>query len=138
MKCCQLITLFVFLAIPKLLKCSLCPKEFKARRFLLQHQITHSDIKRFVCSICGKAWKKKYHMEVHYLSHLSEKDRPVQCEQCPKRFINKTVLKQHMACHSDVKAFACEFCGNKYKAKHHLSIHAKKNHPEMFSQPENS
>lgn len=138
MKWCQLITLFVFLAIQKFLKCSLCPKEFKARRFLLQHQITHSDIKRFVCSICGKAWKKKYGLEVHSLSHLAQEDRPVQCKQCPKRFINKSVMKQHMAYHSDVKPFACEFCENKYKVNKDLSKHMKEKHPEMLNQPKNS
>lgn len=70
---------------------------------------------------------------MHILSHLSAAERPIQCELCSKRFIDKSQFRRHLPYHSDVRAFPCEFplCGMKYKTKNDLRKHVKRVHQKL-------
>ena len=51
-------------------------------------------------------------------------------EGCKKTFQHYYRLKQHLVCHSPVKAFKCEECFRSYKRQSDLKRHLKKGHVE--------
>lgn len=70
-------------------------------------------------------------MKRHYLGHLEI--RPVACQLCPKRFIDKDALARHMPYHSDVRAFPCDFCGSMFKTRNDVGKHITRMHRELLA-----
>jgi len=47
----------------------------------------------FSCQYCNKHFGRKKHLEIHELTHF--KDKPFQCNSCPRSFVQKGNLKTH-------------------------------------------
>ncbi|XP_061713737.1 zinc finger protein 155-like [Cydia pomonella] len=79
--------------------------------------------KREVCEECGKSFRN---VKKHALQHRPRGERQaIQCEACPKTFINKTSLKNHYKnTHLGIKS-KCDICN---KVVIHLSVHKMQVH----------
>lgn len=60
---------------------------------------TEDPSRPFACSICPKRFRMKHHLKEHNLIHSGE--MPFSCHLCPKRFNRSYTLKNHMKLHSN-------------------------------------
>ncbi|KAJ8958069.1 hypothetical protein NQ318_002082 [Aromia moschata] len=84
-------------------KCNLCLQGYKYRKSLDIHMAKiHGTghvkiperVKKFFCHICAKAYSSNSRLQKHIRSHNGE--RPFQCSDCDKTFIDKSYVKQHL------------------------------------------
>ena len=50
------------------------------------------------------------------------------CDECPKIFPSRSVLKKHKRIHSDAMAFSCEICQQPFKYKGSVNRHVREQH----------
>ena len=63
------------------------------------------------CSTCGEMFSDK-RMRRHVMSkHTSNDEKPFKCTLCPKGFLTKTTLIEHVNTHTGERPNICSFCG---------------------------
>jgi len=63
--------------------------------------------------ICEKKFIKKSILKDHIQRH--EGVKPYVCDDCPKCFCTAFELRKHQLVHSDYKGFCCGLCGKDFK-----------------------
>ncbi|XP_013073720.2 B-cell lymphoma 6 protein homolog isoform X25 [Biomphalaria glabrata] len=81
-----------------------------------------------ICSFCGCSVSTPFLLKQH-ISYNHSEQLPFKCEICGKGFISYSGLRHHKRTHLGW-LFPCEFCGAKFKHKHHMKDHVKKFHPK--------
>lgn len=108
----------------KTFECSLCPKVFKSKQNLIDHENCHLGVRCFKCEICLKTFNTKTHLDVHIKSHGSQAN--VACPVCNKILKSKIYLKTHLKTHDDsLKNYKCDTCKKKFIQKSDLQKHMK-------------
>ena len=127
------------------LSCEICGKEFKNSKFLSNHLERHTkedidglqpDEEEFCCELpipekenipCGKIFKLKCNLERHIkTSHMQIKQH--QCNDCGKKFVDSTRLKEHRWIHTDHRPIKCTVCDKGFRHQNHLRHHMAKIH----------
>uniref|UniRef100_A0A3P9ALR3 C2H2-type domain-containing protein n=1 Tax=Esox lucius TaxID=8010 RepID=A0A3P9ALR3_ESOLU len=85
------------------------------------HNIIHTEKKRFRCGDCGKSFNRRGHLTEHVQTHTGEK--PFSCGNCGKRFNRKRNLNVHLLTHTREQQFNCRVCGKIYKYNRSLIVH---------------
>jgi KRAB domain-containing zinc finger protein len=107
----------------KPVKCPDCPLYFSPYHLKLHSNKVHG-ASIPTCGICGVKSTTNSMIVAHQRRvHLKEKN--VQCKECDAKFYDMTVLRKHMATHSDVKQFECSFCKKKFKRRNALTAHER-------------
>lgn len=107
--------------------CELCGKSFRLKVQLGYHVTAiHTKIRAFKCTMCPKDFLKKRDLTDHIKSHLNIRDKI--CETCGKGFSNCHSLIRHRQIHSEVKKFACKLCDAKFHQFVGLNGHMKRTH----------
>ena len=111
----------------KLFKCNSCRKCFLFNSMLRQHNRRHICQKLFKCFYgrCNNRYKHPQDLERHIDTHQAVK---FDCEMCDKSFSQKHLLKRHSVVHSNVCAYKCEHCREKFHHYNQLDRHHKKCH----------
>ncbi|XP_055307794.1 gastrula zinc finger protein XlCGF52.1-like [Sitodiplosis mosellana] len=103
--------------------CTLCPKRFKEKRSLLGHMKIHVKEFLFHCSGCLQGFDGKEEKTEH---ETNCKVVRYECYLCKDSFGSlKTNMVNHMRVHSGDKPFECEECSKKFVQKHNLNKHMK-------------
>jgi KRAB domain-containing zinc finger protein len=139
--------------------CDLCNKKFSRKQCLDAHKLTHAG-RKFICDLCSSEFSHKQnlrrHIEENHLSvvtilncsecpyeskssknfrkHEKIHNKQFACKICDKKFATQWILNQHIAVHSDVKAFKCNQCNYSGKTKNNLYSH-KRTHSKPIKCP---
>lgn len=133
--------------------CKICQVRFQIWRIARNHVANyHLREKSYLCNICGKSFIEKCNYNTHMKCH---KERPFQCENCPRKFATEeerrihdegqhagrerkyqcgncnkmflqlSHLKQHVLIHADEKPYRCKFCNKGYARPDNCASHEK-------------
>ncbi|XP_061727500.1 zinc finger protein 91-like [Cydia pomonella] len=127
-------------AARQLYPCAHCGKRFQWRGNLLRHLQSHTARANgeLVCTPCNRTFSSvatyKQHMRLSR-AHVSEQDFPHACDECGRRFANKTRLQDHVDWdHRRHFAHHCTQCQKVFKSHTSLYLHKqvvhKKEHAE--------
>nr|XP_019527121.2 zinc finger protein 235 [Aedes albopictus] len=111
--------------------CPLCGKSLKEgclQGHLERHRQNEMDIK---CKFCDKRSPTVHAMRQHIQSAHTKQERKHKCTTCDKAFMRASTLKAHMATHSGVFPFPCEFCDKRCRTVANLYWHRSVHHPEQ-------
>jgi uncharacterized Zn-finger protein len=78
----------------KNISCKICNKGFYMQSNLLDHMITHEQLKVHKCDVCAKSFARKECYKAHYRIHTGE--RPYSCGLCKATFVQRASLRFHM------------------------------------------
>ncbi|XP_017132908.1 myoneurin [Drosophila elegans] len=112
--------------------CDICSRSFAFGNQLAIHKRTHDEkhvAKPFVCEFCGKSFKQKIQMTTH-VTAVHTKIRAFKCHMCPKDFLTKRDLKDHVKAHLNIRDKVCEVCQKAFTNANalvkHRHIHKEK------------
>lgn len=100
-----------------------------ASTMLVKQTYTKNEAGQFVCGECGVTKVRQNTMSYHMKTHTGERTHA--CAHCPKAFIQKSGLTQHMAqAHPKEGSvvWACPCCDHKARMKPNLLIHIGRVH----------
>ncbi|EDW61881.1 zinc finger protein 41 [Drosophila virilis] len=107
--------------------CEQCGKAFRLRSQLKLHVTAiHTKIRAFKCTMCPKDFLKKVDLSDHIKSHLNIRDKI--CTTCGKGFTSCHSLIRHRQIHSEIKKFVCKLCEARFSQFVGLNSHMKRTH----------
>ncbi|XP_037827710.1 putative zinc finger protein 730 [Lucilia sericata] len=98
--------------------CRFCPKVCNSAGNLKMHvRNMHERAKDFACRFCDRTFAKADTKKYHEMTHTGEK--PHQCKECGKRFVQPAALRTHRKIHLRQKANleVKEKCGQKIEGR---------------------
>uniref|UniRef100_A0A182KA94 C2H2-type domain-containing protein n=1 Tax=Anopheles christyi TaxID=43041 RepID=A0A182KA94_9DIPT len=113
-------------------QCQYCQKWFNGKYNLNKHiRFLHNEQGQvFRCDICAHESPNSRALSYHKQRvHVQEKH---ECEHCGKRFKRKLYLREHIASHTNVPLYTCEYCGMKFNSHANHFTHRKNKHPEEW------
>ena len=103
-------------------RCGKCSKMFSTPRQLKEHQVAHSDVRKFRCHICDKSFKRKWNYILHMKSVHSDV-KNFQCHVCGRRFNRDSSCNRHVETHFGIKNFKCTVCDRSFLRYEHARRH---------------
>ncbi|KAI4491839.1 PREDICTED: zinc finger protein 26 isoform X2 [Polistes canadensis] len=118
---------------PRPIQCPKCPKRFKSKFYLTEHDNVHKGIRPYSCTECEQSYHHKVSLQIHRKSHLPPQN--LACEYCGKVFPYRTRLLSHIASvHlKNRRNFRCRFCYNLYSSLTVLNEHVKTRHATTYT-----
>ena len=118
---------------PRPIQCPKCPKRFKSKFYLMEHDNVHKGVRPYSCTDCGQSYHHKVSLQIHMKSHLPPQN--LACEYCGKVFPYRTRLLSHVASvHlKNRRNFRCRFCYNLYSSLSVLNEHIKTRHATTYT-----
>lgn len=118
---------------PRPIQCPKCPKRFKSKFYLAEHDNVHKGVRPYSCTNCGQSYHHKVSLQIHMKSHLPPQN--LACEYCGKVFPFRTRLLGHIASVHMKKRrnFRCRFCYNLYSSLAVLNEHIKTRHATTYT-----
>uniref|UniRef100_A0A8D8I8F6 Zinc finger protein 555 n=1 Tax=Culex pipiens TaxID=7175 RepID=A0A8D8I8F6_CULPI len=84
-----------------------------------------------VCDICGTALRHKHSLEIHLARHTGVPS--FSCEYCSSSFFTNTELKNHVkSIHTTGEFFRCSECGSSFKSKKLLNQHLESHQERKY------
>ncbi|CAG0887431.1 unnamed protein product [Cyprideis torosa] len=107
-----------------LLECAVCPKTFRYKRNLVNHQASFHGIGgKFMCATCGKNFVSRSGLAQHEKTHSGANKATHKCDICGKALTSSYNLKMHVArehkggVQNDPelsRLVACKICGKEF------------------------
>ncbi|XP_037827362.1 zinc finger protein 888-like isoform X2 [Lucilia sericata] len=111
--------------------CTICKKIFNLKSSLDGHLFRYHQIGdlSFKCDECGKKFSQKTILQQHV--QRMHASRKYRCEFCDKLFATKSEQNFHTRIHTDEKPHVCEFCGKSFRIKTQLGYHVTAVHTKI-------
>lgn len=118
---------------PRPMQCPKCPKRFRSKFDLTEHDNVHKGVKPYRCSDCSQSYHHKVSLQMHVKSHQPPQN--LACEYCGKVFPFRTRLLSHIgSVHlKNRRNFRCRFCYNLYSSLAVLNDHVKSRHATTYT-----
>ncbi|XP_072933191.1 uncharacterized protein [Epargyreus clarus] len=75
------------------------------------------------CDVCGKILSNKSNLKAHKICHTDL--RPYKCDECPASFKGHSALFQHKKIHSGETPYHCEYCPKRFSRRTGLVNHIR-------------
>ncbi|XP_058976036.1 myoneurin isoform X2 [Musca domestica] len=113
------------------MRCDVCGARFVNEKILKSHMaLKHPEggIVEYTCHVCGKVSlnMRSHRRHVQYNHEMTSK---YECHLCPKRFKQRTALKEHLAHHSQTPLYTCTYCPMQFISSGNMHAHRKNAHP---------
>ena len=106
-----------------LCKCELCDQTFKSLAELYQHKgKVHFKTQCPNCGLMVSNNNLKYHI---LQKHTPDNEKPHQCHQCGKGFVQRYLFDDHMNIHTGDKPHKCKYCPASFASKGTMLMHQK-------------
>lgn len=115
-------------------QCEHCGKWIQERHYSTHIKNHFTPPEPVTCDTCGRECKSKKLLQKHNRKHHSPWSKKHQCSYCPKTFTEIICLREHMATHTGVSLYHCEFCGAQFKSNGNYSAHKRRLHPVEYGQ----
>lgn len=113
--------------------CETCGKSYKNRYCLMQHQLSHSNEKKYECNICFQKFVYAASIRRHKLNIHSQIKR-YKCEICDKVYSTASALKDHAYVHNgQPKPYFCQICNKDFHHPSQLKIHMSRHTGERIN-----
>lgn len=85
-----------------------------------------------ICSQCNKQFAHHKNLQRHIREEhiLGRRHR---CEFCNKGFLNLKCLKEHVAIHTGLPNYICEYCEATFKSNGNFCAHKRRLHPVEYA-----
>lgn len=130
--------------------CQLCNKFFRLPSTLDTHMKLHDEERLFACNECDDTFRNEKNLSNH-INVVHRNNKPHKCDvsnkkndisdfkknkrkktkdtllfqQCTKRFLFPSQLREHMTKHTGEFPYECTMCTNKYRLKKSLDVHMR-------------
>ncbi|XP_073812573.1 uncharacterized protein isoform X17 [Musca autumnalis] len=114
-------------------QCSYCGKWYSTRGTLQTHVLNmhiYTD-REHRCEICGFVSTTRS-AKLKHIRFKHRIEKKFKCGMCEKAFKVPTLLREHMAIHTGVDLYKCEWCPTTFKSKSNRINHCKRHHPEEY------
>ncbi|XP_033764012.1 uncharacterized protein LOC117345137 [Pecten maximus] len=115
--------------------CPHCYKGFKSRQQLTQHNLVHTNVRKYHCKFCERSFKQLSHLHQHHRIHTGEKPYRCPLEGCDRAFPQLSNLQHHIRNHDKLvdSQFQCHLCDRAYPNEATLKAHNTRTH--LHSKP---
>lgn len=97
--------------------------EYQVNEFEPTPVIEPSKSRKYACTLCPKTFVKRSNLIDHL--HLHANIRQYHCTMCPKKFTQKGNLVAHVRCHTDDRPYVCQYCEKRFTQGTALKIHIR-------------
>ncbi|OXA47634.1 Zinc finger protein 26 [Folsomia candida] len=110
--------------------CTLCGKEFEAKRDLELHINTHTTEKAYICPNCGRGFAHRTSLKNHEATHLAKSTRRIfKCDLCPHKSLSRPDLLSHVQIvHENRRNYLCTFCDKRFSTSGNMKLHVEARH----------
>uniref|UniRef100_A0A182JY45 Transcription factor grauzone n=1 Tax=Anopheles christyi TaxID=43041 RepID=A0A182JY45_9DIPT len=113
-------------------QCDQCSKWFDSKVNLRNHiKGVHDGAGPMQCDECQHVSPNRRALANHKLRAHGRK-QSFECEHCGKKLNTKLTLKEHMASHTNIPLYSCEFCGITFNSNANKYVHRKSKHPQEW------
>lgn len=114
------------------IQCTLCFRYLKNSHVMVAHMRRHDEAKlNLACEICGQPAPNYDAMNEHKrVVHVLVRPHP--CTMCDRTFSKPRYLREHMATHTGIDLYFCDYCPASFKCRPSFYAHRKKNHYEEY------
>ncbi|KAJ6641733.1 Transcription factor grauzone [Pseudolycoriella hygida] len=105
------------------MSCEICSSPFKTYHNAKRHYRVVHKIRGYLICSCGRKFIRRGGVLSHISFHLNPDE--FRCNQCDKRFSDKSTLKTHIRNHEPIssRAFKCDLCPRSFTIKCRLLSH---------------
>lgn len=106
------------------LRCKDCNLVFADTRSFTSHNLRIHGYRAY-CYHCSKPFKSQLGYNYHNNMKHGSGSELFACLICGKKFQSPSLVKRHMACHSENRPFVCHVCHRGFRFKTNLTAHMK-------------
>lgn len=106
------------------LRCKDCNLVFADSRSFTSHNLRIHGYRAY-CYHCSKPFKSQLGYNYHNNMKHGSGSELFSCLICGKKFQSPSLVKRHMACHSENRPFVCHVCHRGFRFKTNLTAHMK-------------
>jgi len=113
-----------------------CDKSFSDSSNRKKHERTHDkNRERFFCTECSKSYSTKTDLNIHLKVHKGEYPHKCTHPNCSKAFVRLSELYAHERTHDNILPHICQECGKRFREKSRLKKHEEMHQMSKFLMP---